>query len=156
VKLHLLPLHISPHTWPNLNIHKLSCRKCKGGLLVIHLLNPGVLQLHKQQKCFLLPSTSKIKICSTLCIPFYVYATMLTNAQHIHTNTRCMNTHTCTVRGECLLEWWVFRFYGTTYKYTQSTYTCVHIIMYTHMHTAIHLLTYTETHTLLLHYKFMD
>lgn len=78
---------------------------------------------------------------------------MLMNAQHMHTNTRCMNTHTCTVRGECLLEWWVFRFYSTTYKYTQSTYTCVHIIMYTHMHTAIHLLTYTETHTLLLHYK---
>ena len=124
---------------------------------MIHLLNPGVLQFHKQQKCFLLPSTSKIKICSTLCIPFYVHATINAHecttyahkhTMHEHTHMYCEGRVFARMVGISILQ-------HNIQVHTEHIHLCAHN-MYTHMHTAIHLLTYTETHTLLLHCKFMD
>ena len=114
---------------------------------MIHLLTLGCCNFTNSKNVFYYHPQARLKFAQ-----HYVYhfmsmpQLMLTNAQHMHTNTRCMNTHTCTVRGEFLLEWWVFRFYSTTYKYTQSTYTCVHIIR-THICIQPYTYSHTQRHT---------
>jgi len=146
VKLHLLPLHISPHTWPNINTHKLSCRKCKGGLRVIHR-TLGCCNLTNSKNVFYYHPQARLK--------FAQHCTILCPCHNAHKRTTYAHKHTTHEHTHMYCEGRVFaRMVGISILqhniqvHTEHIHLCAHNYAHTYAysHTPTHI--HRDTHTI--------